>query len=211
MSTLSLTPGISRPSSANRSDAFRAFFEHIQPHVGRIEEMQHYERTTVVAPGVGADTPTPPSLYEWAGGERALLRMIDPFYDEVEQLELFRGLFPDGVSERHRERVAAWLAEGFGGPAHYSSDLGGYDAMLDHHRGLQITPEQRASFVTLMSRAAHTAALPSDPEFRSALVTYLEWGTRLAFENSQPSATPFEGAPVPRWGWGEAPPYQPAD
>jgi hemoglobin len=60
-----------------------------------------------------------------------------------------------------------------------------------------------------MSLAADDAGLPADPEFRSALVAYLEWGTRLALGNSQPGAKPAEHAPVPRWGWGEAPPYQP--
>jgi hemoglobin len=60
-----------------------------------------------------------------------------------------------------------------------------------------------------MSLAADDAGLPDDPEFRSGLVAYLEWGTRLAFVNSQDDADTVEHAPVPRWGWGEAPPYQP--
>jgi hemoglobin len=60
-----------------------------------------------------------------------------------------------------------------------------------------------------MSLAADDARLPDDPEFRSALVAYLEWGTRLAMHNSQPGAQVFEHAPVPRWGWGEAPPFTP--
>jgi hemoglobin len=60
-----------------------------------------------------------------------------------------------------------------------------------------------------MSRAADDAGLPADPEFRAALVGYLEWGTRLAVENSQVGAAPVEHAPVPRWGWGVAPPYVP--
>ena len=38
---------------------------------------------------------------------------------------------------------------------------------------------------------------------------YAEWGTRLAVENSAPGAHPVQHAPVPRWGWGVAPPYQP--
>jgi transcriptional regulator with XRE-family HTH domain len=49
---------------------------------------------------------------------------------------------------------------------------------------------------------------PDDPEFRAALVGYLEWGTRLAMHNSQPGAEVVQRAPVPRWGWGVAPPYQ---
>jgi hemoglobin len=49
-------------------------------------------------------------------------------------------------------------------------------------------------------------AVPADPEFRSALVGYPEWGTRLALHNSQPGADVVPHAPVSRWGWGEAPP-----
>ncbi len=32
---------------------------------------------------------------------------------------------------------------------------------------------------------------------------------RLAQHNSQPGAEVIEHAPVPRWGWGEAPPFKP--
>jgi hemoglobin len=83
--------------------------------------------------------------------------------------------------------------------------------MVARHRGLAITGEQRLRFATLMSRAADDAGLPDDPEFRSALVAYLEWGTRLAMHNSQPGAEIVKQAPVPRWGWGEAPPFQPGN
>jgi hemoglobin len=81
--------------------------------------------------------------------------------------------------------------------------------MLAKHRGLAITPDQRLRFVTLLSRAADVAGLPADPEFRAAIMGYAEWGSRLAVENSADDASPAEHAPVPRWGWGVAPPYQP--
>ena len=59
-----------------------------------------------------------------------------------------------------------------------------------------------------MSLAADDAGLPADPEFRAAIIGYVEWGTRLAMHNSQPGADGVaEHAPVPRWGWGVAPPY----
>jgi len=82
--------------------------------------------------------------------------------------------------------------------------------MLAMHRGLGITPELRLRFVTLLSRAADDAGLPDDPEFRAAIMGYAEWGTRLAVHNSQPGAEVAEHAPVPRWGWGVAPPYTPS-
>jgi hemoglobin len=61
--------------------------------------------------------------------------------------------------------------------------------------------------VRLIREAADEAELPADPEFRSAFAAYVEWGTRIALANSQPGASPPPRAPVPRWGWGEAPPY----
>ena len=60
-----------------------------------------------------------------------------------------------------------------------------------------------------MSHAADDAGLPDDPEFRAAFVGYVEWGTRLALANSADGAEVAEHAPVPRWGWGVAPPYTP--
>jgi hemoglobin len=150
-----------------------------------------------------------PSLYEWAGGREAFARMINAFYDRVEQDDLLSPFFPGRVHEEHRRNVATWWSEVFGGPADYSEQLGGYERMLNKHRQLGITGEQRYRFASLMTRAADDAGMPDDPEFRSALVAYLEWGTRLALRNSQPDAALVEHAPVPRWGWGEAPPYGP--
>jgi len=152
---------------------------------------------------------TTPTLYEWAGGRPAIARMINAFYDRVEQDDLLSPFFPGGVTEAHRDHVTTWWSEVFGGPAAYTEQLGGYERMLAHHRNLGITPEHRFRFASLMSIAADDAELPADPEFRAALVGYLEWGTRIAMGNSQPGATPVEHAPVPRWGWGVAPPYQP--
>jgi hemoglobin len=150
-----------------------------------------------------------PTLFEWAGGAAKFRALIDAFYDRVERDELLSPLFPGGVHEAHRAHVTAWWIEVFGGPPGYSESLGGYEAMLAHHRDLGITPEMRFRFASLMSRAADDAGLPDDPEFRAAFVGYVEWGTRIALHNSQPGAEAVEHAPVPHWGWGVAPPYRP--
>jgi hemoglobin len=160
-------------------------------------------------PDVGVDEPGLPTLYDWAGGGEAVRRFIDAFYDRVEQDDLLSPFFPGGVTEAHRAHVAAWWSEVLGGPSAYTDELGGYDSMLAHHRGLGITPEQRHRFASTMSLALDDAGLPSDPEFRAAVMGYVEWGTRLAMHNSQPEAPGVvEHAPVPRWGWGVAPPYE---
>jgi hemoglobin len=156
-----------------------------------------------------AESGDPPTLFEWAGGREAFEGLIEAFYDRVEGDELISPLFPGGVSREHRDHVILWWSEVYGGPPEYTEKLGGYNRMVTRHHDLAITPEQRLRFVTLMSLAADDAGLPEDPEFRSAFVAYVEWGTRLAMQNSQPGADVPQEAPVPHWGWGEAPPYRP--
>jgi hemoglobin len=147
-----------------------------------------------------------PSLYEWAGGGEALERLTELFYERVRADELLEPVFR-GMDAHHPHYVAMWLGEVFGGPPRYTDERGGYPHMLSKHRGLALTEAMRRRWVQLICDAADAAELPSDPEFRSAFVAYIEWGTRLAVSNSEPGATPPPKAPVPRWGWGEAPPF----
>ncbi|SFW65114.1 hemoglobin [Chitinophaga sancti] len=47
-------------------------------------------------------------------------------------------------------------------------------------------------------------SFPDDPEFRSAFVAYIEWGTRIAVINSQNEENDEDkDIPMPKWGWGE--------
>jgi hemoglobin len=150
-----------------------------------------------------------PTIFEWAGGRDAFESWLGRFYDRVEDDELLGPVFGGTVSEQHRRDVVTWWCEVMGGPAEYTAALGGYEHMLAKHRGLHISDEQRLRFVTLLSLAADDAGLPADPEFRAAIMGYAEWGTRLAVHNSGEATDIAEHAPVPRWGWGVAPPYQP--
>jgi hemoglobin len=154
----------------------------------------------------------PPTIYEWAGGRDAFSRWLNRFYDLVEfEAPEIAAMFGGKVSTQHRDHVTDWWVEVMGGPGVYTEQRGGYEHMLARHENLAISAEQRLTFVTLLSRAADDAGLPSDPEFRAAIIGYAEWGTRLAQHNSQPGAKTVAHAPVPRWGWGVAPPYEPAD
>ena len=148
-----------------------------------------------------------PTLFEWAGGLPALTRMTRLFYDtHVPQDPLLEPLFAH-MSPDHPERVAAWLGEVFGGPPVYSTrygggtSQGGYHRMVSEHRGAALTEEQRARWARLMTQSAEEASLPSDPEFRAAFAAYIEWGSRLAVENSTPGAHPPMNMPMPRWDW----------
>ncbi len=148
--------------------------------------------------------PPPPeqaTLFQWAGGFPALLRLTRRFYEtHVPQDPLLSGLFSQ-MSPDHPERVAAWLGQVFGGPPAYSERYGEYDRMISQHLDKALTPEQRARWVVLLARSADEVGLPADAEFRAAFTAYLEWGSRIALENSQPGVHPPPHMPVPRWWW----------
>lgn len=153
---------------------------------------------------------TPRSVYEWLGGLPALEKLTEAFYAAIlgepdPILEpVFRGMDPG-----HPRHVAAWLGETFGGPAIYTEQHGGYERMVTRHRDRGLTEEQRAHWVARLVSTADEVGLPGDPNFRSTFIAYLEWGSRLALANSQPAAAVVEHAPVPGWGWGQTPPFDP--
>jgi len=151
---------------------------------------------------------TVPTVFEWAGGASAFERLTTVFYRRVLQDPILAPIFAS-MPPDHPKHVALWLGEVFRGPETYTSQLGGYPHMMSKHRNLGLKEEQRARWIQLIASSADEAGLPSDPEFRSAFIAYLEWGTRIALANSQPGATPPAEAPVPHWGWGEAPPLPP--
>ncbi|GAB2575579.1 group II truncated hemoglobin [Spirosoma areae] len=144
-----------------------------------------------------------PTLYEWAGGMGKFEAWTDLFYQRVREdsiLEpVFRGMSPD-----HARHVAHFIAEVFRGPTTYSRTEGSHYEMIHKHLGKHLTEGQRQRWIGLILDTADVVGLPDDPEFRSALVGYLEWGSRLAVINSKADAVPeAHDAPMPAWGWGE--------
>jgi hemoglobin len=144
----------------------------------------------------------PPTLYEWLGGMPALEQLTSLFYSRVPDDPILAPVFAN-MSAGHPKHVAEFLAEVFGGPALYSSQRGGHPEMIRHHLSRSLTQEQRRRWIELLLSCSDELRLPDDPEFRSAFVAYLEWGTRLAVLNSRAGAVVTEEAPMPRWGWGE--------
>ena len=142
-----------------------------------------------------------PSLYEHAGGEPALHRLEQTFYDSVLADPLLQPLFGAGRAE-HVDHLTAFTAESFGGPDEFSRDLG-FANLIAVHRGLKITEEQRLRFVELYMAAMDTVGMPDDAPFRDAVREHVEFGSQVAMQNSH-AATDAELHPlreVPRWTW----------
>ncbi len=148
-----------------------------------------------------------PTLYEAAGGEEGIHRLEDTFYSSVLADPLLQPLFGQG-QPRHVEHLTWFTAESFGGPDRFSRELG-FAHLIDVHRGLYITEEQRQRFVDLYTAALEKAGLPADDEFRRAVLEHIDFGTSVAMQNSN-ATTDDELHPlreVPRWTWaGDDPP-----
>jgi hemoglobin len=154
---------------------------------------------------------TNPTLYEWAGGVEALEDLFKKFYERVPGDPILAPVFAQMASE-HFRTVAHFVAEVLGGPTLYSGDgVHGHASMVAKHLGRHLTNDQRKRWMSLLLETADELGLPDDPEFRSALVGYLEWGSRLAVLNSASTENPIgEKTAMPQWGWGETKgPYQP--
>lgn len=150
-----------------------------------------------------------PTLFEWAGGAPALERLTAHFYSRVRADSLLAPVFAQMPGD-HPKHVARFIGEVFGGPADYSASRGGHSFMVSRHLGRHLTQEQRRRWMELLLASADAVGIPADAEFRSALVAYLEWGSRLAVENSELTENPAPpDSPMPRWGWGvPGGPYQ---
>ena len=142
-----------------------------------------------------------PSLYEFVGGEAALHRLEDRFYAMVLADGLLQPLFGAGQPQ-HVDNLTAFTAESFGGPDRFSRELG-FQHLIEVHRGLKISEPQRQRFVELYERALDEVGVSDDPDFRAAVHEHLEFGTRVAVQNSH-AETDDELHPlreVPRWTW----------
>ncbi|HEY0470180.1 MAG TPA: group II truncated hemoglobin [Kribbella sp.] len=141
------------------------------------------------------------SLYEHAGGWGALRRFVDIFYTDVLADPVLQPLFGSGRPE-HVDHLTAFDAESFGGPDDFSRTIG-FAHLIDAHRGLAIAEPQRLRFVELYLAAADKAGLPADPAFRTALREHVEFGSKVAVQNSH-AKTEADLHPlreVPHWNW----------
>lgn len=146
-----------------------------------------------------------PSPAEHAGGLPAFQKLTERFYAKVVQDDVLAPVFAH-MSPEHPAHVAAFLAQCSGlGPV-YSGDGSENEAMramVGEHLGRHLTEAQRRRWVDLLIDSADEVGLPSDPEYRSAFMAKIEWGSRVAVMNSQLTENPVgPDDHLPRFGWG---------
>jgi hemoglobin len=141
------------------------------------------------------------TLYEFAGGDEGLHRLEELFYTKALADPVLRTVFP-ARQPRHVDHLTWFTAESFGGPDRFTTQLG-FQYIIDVHRHLKITDEQRERFVALYLDAFEEAGMPQDDAFRAAVREHVEFGARVAQQNSH-AHTDYELHPiraVPAWTW----------
>lgn len=143
------------------------------------------------------------SLYMHAGGDDALHQLEELFYTKVLADPVLQSLFPER-QPHHVEHLTWFTAESFGGPDRFTRELG-FDHIIQVHRHMEITEEQRQRFVALYMEAFDEAGLPDDEPFREAVRSHVEFGSQVARQNSH-AKTEADLHPirqVPQWAWPE--------
>lgn len=141
------------------------------------------------------------SLHEHAGGDEAIHRLEEIFYDMVLEDPILRLVFTERMPT-HVDHLTWFTAESFGGPDRFTRKLG-FQYIIDVHRHLKITDEQKQRFVDLYLQALEEAGLPDDEPFRNAVQSHLEFGSNVAQQNSW-AETDSDLHPireVPHWSW----------
>jgi hemoglobin len=150
------------------------------------------------------------SLYTHAGGDEGLHRLEEVFYAKVLADPLLKVLFPT-AKPHHVQNLTWFTAESFGGPDRFTRNVG-FEHIINVHRHLQITHEQRQRFVDLYMEAVDESDMPDDNAFREAIRAHVEFGADVAMQNSR-AETDADLNPlrkVPSWSWGGDAQQEPA-
>jgi hemoglobin len=141
------------------------------------------------------------TLYGHAGGDEGLHRLEEIFYEKALNDPLLKEVFNERVPT-HVEHLTWFTAESFGGPDRFTRELG-FRYIIDVHRHRNITDQQRDRFVAVYLEALDEAGLPDDQPFREAVREHVEFGARVAQQNSQAKTDadlhPIRAVPI--WEW----------
>ncbi len=144
-----------------------------------------------------------PTLFEFAGGEAALLALAKAHHARcLADPELNHPFSHDDQHPQHVERLAAYWGEALGGPAVYSQTCGTESGVLQMHAGNGDMGDLGERFVECFVLALDDAGLPADREFRAAMRAYMEWAVANVLSYSAEDTVVPPGVGMPRWDWG---------
>ena len=93
----------------------------------------------------------PLNIHDFVGGYPTFERLVNHFYDAVEQDEVLRPLYPESLEEP-RLHLALFLSQFFGGPPEYS-ERRGHPRLRARHLPFAIDRKERDAWVKHMLAA----------------------------------------------------------
>ena len=142
------------------------------------------------------------TIYEAAGGFEGLLRLAHAWHARVLEDEVVSHAFSHGFHPQHTERLAAYWAEAFGGPAMYSDTYGDETSVVRIHSGNGLHEEMDQRAIACFDQALQDVGLHADERLRRVLHDYFAWATTttMARYHESPDDVPH-GLRIPKWSW----------
>jgi hemoglobin len=97
------------------------------------------------------------SVYEWIGGEKTMLQLVDAFYNRVAKDPELAPLFPADFTEVKRKQFL-FLSQYFGGPPLYTEEFG-HPMLRARHMRFPITPTRANAWLACMIGAMDEVGL----------------------------------------------------
>ena len=132
------------------------------------------------------------SVYDAVGGQAFFDGLVDRFYDGVADDPVLRPLYPEDLGPS-RDHLAGFLAQYWGGPAHYSAERG-HPRLRMRHAPFEIGVAERDAWMNHMRASVLEADLPE--EIRNAMLDYFE-SAATHLINKQPPAAPSDSRRLP--------------
>lgn len=154
---------------------------------GPVQESGHYLGGAPYIPHSASERKgRMPSLYDHAGRDDGLRRLEETFYAKLLADPTLKALF-SSAHPRHIEHLTWFTAEAFGGPDRFTQELG-FNHMVQAHRDLDITEEQRQRFVPHYLAAFAEIGMSVDGPLPAAFRTHVEFGSQVVKQNSHARA-----------------------
>lgn len=139
------------------------------------------------------------SIYELLGGFPGVLRLAHAWHERVLADEVVAHAFSHGFHPQHTERLAAYWAEAWGGPATYTDKLGSESSVVRMHSGNGEHEEMDRRAIECFAAALDDVEVKRQ-DLRAALLSYFTWATteRMASFPNKGAAIP-ENMSLVRW------------
>ena len=141
------------------------------------------------------------TLYQAVGGAEGVLRLAHAWHERVLADEVVSHAFSHGYHPQHTERLAAYWAEAWGGPATYSERYGSESSVVRMHSGNGEHEEMDRRAIACFDQAMDDAGIV-DARLRQVLHDYFAWATTTTMAAYHESADDVpDGLRIPHWSW----------